>query len=505
MRLRPFPILLAMSMATLAGGWLLGACSSTSNSNTTDACAFGGDGCPCGETGTVQACGDVVELHPDYATCAIGNRTCGAGNRWSACAHTGLSQQSRGPITIGGTTTLGLGTPSACVNNPCNPACLNITDNGSGLTAGADSGILITDAGITLLGNGDGSGGGGDGGACKNLQCLVATCDGGASTTLTGSVYDPAGKNVIYGATVFIPNAPLPVFTDGVSADKCTSNAAEAVTTTTTGPDGKFTLTGVPSGANIPLVVQVGRWRRQVILPSVTSCISQPVAAANSRLPTKKSEGDLPEIAITTGSADPLECLLVKMGVDTTEFGAGVDPTGIYATTPRVHVYQDNGETLAVSTPKATNLYSSLTRWEKYNIVLLPCEGQEDNKPSSYDQNLVDYTGVGGRVFTTHYGYAWLELGVTPFTTIVNWEDPNNQFNINDPLTGYIDSTFPKGLAFQQWLVNVGASTTAGQITLNQSRWNVVSTTANAQQWIYGWTNNVVKNAPNTVQQFTFN
>ncbi|CAN5460828.1 hypothetical protein BH09MYX1_BH09MYX1_50030 [soil metagenome] len=502
MKLRPFPLVVFSVAAVAGGGWLLGACSATGDSNASDACAFGGEGCPCADVGATDACGDLVERHEDYATCAIGKRTCGSDKHWSACAHTGTAHQSLGPITASGAHTMGLGTPAPCQNNPCNPACVNIVDDGSGITPGADSGLAITDAGITL-GAFDGATPS-DAGACKNLQCQVAKCDAG-STTITGTVYDPAGKNPLYGATVFVPNEPLPVFTNGVSADQCGSNTAVAVTTTTTGPDGKFTLTGVPSGANVPLVIQIGRWRRQVTLPTITSCTTTAVAAALTHLPAKKAEGDMPEIAIATGSADPFECLLVKMGIDKTEFGNGTDLTSDYGTAPRVHVYQDNGAKVSLTTPAATSLYSSLPRWKDYNLVMLPCEGYEDDKPNAYDQNLVDYTGVGGRVFATHFGYSWMRSGVAPFKTIVNWQDPNNQYNITDPVTGYVDSSFPKGLAFQQWLVNVGASATAGKLTINESRWNVLSTTSNAQQWIYGWSTNKVKNAPDTVQQFTFN
>lgn len=480
-------------------GLLLAACNTqkpaTLNDNTASCAVPTSEGCPCVDPGVTIECGSVVRRADEYVTCSMGKQTC-LGGKWGACSHDFMTNQSVSPIGSG-ISTQGLGGSSPCKDNPCNPNCMGFTaDDTSNLDPG-DGGAAVTEGGITIA---MGAEAGADAGACKNLQCQVVNCGGNVHTTLTGTVYDPAGANPVYGATVFVPNAALPVFTPGVAADQCSSNNnATAVASTTTGADGKFTLLDVPVGANIPLVVQVGRWRRQVTIANVPKCATTAVTAAQTRLPAKQAEGDMPQMAITTGDADPFECLMLKMGIDKTEFtndsGSG-----------RVHVYQDNGTTLTSgSTKSATNLYKDLNVWKKYNAVILPCEGQEDDKGKNYEQNLIDYTNAGGRVFTTHYGYAWLQLGLAPFTTVVNWNNPNNQFNTTDPMTGYVDTSFPKGVAYQSWLSNVGASPKLGQVTLNEPRWNVMSTAGATQRWMYGWSTNIVKNNPDTVQTFTFN
>src|SRR5262249_5004554 len=62
-----------------------------------------------------------------------------------------------------------------------------------------------------------------------------------------------------------------------------------------------------------------------------------------------------------------------------------------------------------------------------------------------------------------------------------------------------VDDTFPKGKAMKEWLVNVGASTTPGQLTINESKDNIATVDpAKAQQWI-------TLAAPQAVEYLSFN
>ena len=293
----------------------------------------------------------------------------------------------------------------------------------------------------------------------------------------------------LYNAVVYIPNAPVAAFTPGVSCDRCgTATSGSPVVSAVTGPDGRFELRDVPVGANIPLVVQIGRWRRQVTIPMVNPCVANELPTTLTRLPRNRTEGDIPLMAMVTGAVDALECVLRKIGVSDTEF-----------TTPagggRVQFYVANGATLGRTTPAAATLYNDPATLARYDMVLFACEGSEINKPTTAQRNVINYANAGGRVFATHYSYTWL-YNIAPWSGVARWNV--GQRNPANPLTGLIDTSFPRGMAFAQWLRNVGAATGTNQISISDPRHDVDAVVAPTAQWIYSTT-------PTTVQHLTFN
>jgi hypothetical protein len=296
-----------------------------------------------------------------------------------------------------------------------------------------------------------------------------------------------------------VPNADVPGLTPGATCDKCDASAINPVTATLTDTKGHFVLDDVPVGANIPVVLQVGKWRRQIKVDNVAACTDTPLVDKDkTRLPRNKSEGDIPLIAITTGHADSMECLPLRMGLDaaefTTEAGSG-----------RVHLYSGNDHpgkqpgdpspdpgTLsfdamhnggALLTPAPT-LWNSLENLKKYDIVILSCEGATyaDQKTQGARQALYDYESLGGRVFASHWHHIWFSGGPNPVPAVGTWKDQDDP---QDPIIGTLNTTFPKGQAMSEWLVNVGASTTPGQLTIHKARDNVNAVnTMLATQWI---------------------
>lgn len=320
---------------------------------------------------------------------------------------------------------------------------------------------------------------------CSGLRCLVPP---NCTTSLSGTVYDPAGKNPLYNVVVFVPNDPagtLPAITPGThTCNTCDVSIGNYVAATTTDSKGHFTLTGVPATTHVPLVVQTGKWRREVFLPTVQKCTDNAVPAADSRLPRKRSEGDLPQMALLTGGCDDLGCFMKSLGLDDSEFTA---PHG----GGRLDVYEGvNGATL--STGAGGNcggagcpLWANKQALEAYDITILSCECGENNqtKPRAGMQALHDWLGEGGKVFASHYHYTWFKNSpAADFQGVASWLGTSIATG-SGPYN--LDTTFPKGMIFHDWLANVKALSGNGTIMLNSVADSVSTVNAPTQRWIY--------------------
>jgi hypothetical protein len=404
--------------------------------------------------------------------------------------------------------------PESGVNPPSAGSAAGGASTGGSFQSGSSSGGLMIEVGGASMS-----------GVCQGLECQQTTCTAGACTqapctsglrtTVTGVVYDPAGKMPLYNAVVYVPNGPVLPFTAGASCDRCDSSIQNPVVAAITDTHGRFVLEDAPVGVDIPLVIQVGKWRRQVKIPSVAACADTPLTDVNlTRLPRNQAEGDIPLIAITTGGADSLECLPRRLGIDESEFttsgGSG-----------RIHLFAgaDNTEggandiatkafapthNAGASLPPATELWASVDSLKKYDVVILSCEGGtlEDQKSPASRQALYDYASLGGRVFASHWHRFWFSDGPAPVPQVGTWRDREEP---EDPSVGTIDTSFPKGAALADWLVNVNASTTPGQMEIIQPRDNIQAVDPTvARQWITVQNDNYPE-APTAIQYLSFN
>ncbi len=331
-------------------------------------------------------------------------------------------------------------------------------------------------------------GGGGDAGvACVGLQCKQKACAGGGDTTVTGTVFAPNGTLPLYNAIVYVPNSTPDPLTKGATCDKCGAVTGDPVVTALSDATGKFTLKNVPIGTSIPLVIQIGKWRRQVVIPEVKECQENALTSAElTRLPKNQSEGDIPRIALTTGGCDKLGCMLPKVGIDASEFGLDSD-----GPSKSVHVY--NGNNQGTIGPGAKN--SARTFWndpmklKEYDLVVLSCECEEATEgQSSFDPSkgpaafaaMNDYLNAGGRIFTTDFMYTWYRYSPDPnmmSATSMRGGAPGG----GSPMT--IDTSFPKGKALGDWLATVTPGSN-DKVTPDVMFSNIISVDPmKSQQW----------------------
>jgi hypothetical protein len=80
----------------------------------------------------------------------------------------------------------------------------------------------------------------------------------------------------------------------------------------------------------------------------------------------------------------------------------------------------------------------------------------------------------GGRLFTTHYYYNWFTPGTgsPDLASVAQWTPDGMGGSPTGPNTETenLDTSFPKGQAFAQWLQNIGATRTLGSIDLVDTR-----------------------------------
>jgi len=354
-----------------------------------------------------------------------------------------------------------------CGSTPTNQFTLDDGGGADGSTTD-DGDIVFPDAG------GDGGQGG-----CVHLQCQQESCGGGGTTSLSGTVVTGTlpkygSPDPVYNAVVYVPNAPVDKFKPGVVCDQCGAPASgNPVVVTLTDAAGHFKLDNVPVGTDIPLVIQVGRWRRQVVIPTVAKCVDTPLAADMTRLPRNHNEGDIPHIAIASSTYDAEECILRKMGVDDAEFTNAAGPG-------RIHIYHGTGTTLAGATDMST-LWSSVNTLSQYDIVQFPCYSVSPDPGGVPGQNVKAYADAGGRVFVTDLAMPWFKNGPAPFPTTASW----NASGFWSTIPTTVDQSFPKGKALAQWLQNIGATTTLGAITLDEVYGRADAALNGSTRWLY--------------------
>jgi hypothetical protein len=188
------------------------------------------------------------------------------------------------------------------------------------------------------------------------------------------------------------------------------------------------------------------------------------------------------------------------MGIPASEYVAGASAGG------HVHVFsggqmleggvnsqigQQEMPPMAGAPASDRALWNTVDNLMPYDITLLSCEGGE-----TYDANppaLEQYLNAGGRVFASHFHYAWF---TGPLSSTQSYKAPTDWGNnlatwstdtidSNGPIGGVVVQTingslqpFPEGIVLQQWLQLTGALGKNGvpalDVSIYQPRYNAI-------------------------------
>jgi hypothetical protein len=327
------------------------------------------------------------------------------------------------------------------------------------------------------------------------------------TTIISGTVYDPRTT----ASSLPLPNVLVYVTTSAVaplpSGVQCltTSDPSGVVGFTYSAADGTFTIGNIPVNATYTVVIQAGKWRRQFS----ETVASDPLTGLALHMPSDHTQGDIPMIAVATGSVDAVECVLLDMGISQTEF---TDDNGTINVGGRIHLYKGTGSfgaQINSSTPSQSVLMTDPTALNGFDMVMFPCQGTPSNQATGTGPaNLLSYANAGGRVFSTHYSYAWLDPDSpydSQFPPVANWTATTEaQFN---SAVGTVNTGFTDGATLAQWLQNAGATQpgTSNQITISTLRTDVGSVIAPTQSWLKLNNGTYVGQTGNPVMQMTFN
>jgi hypothetical protein len=298
----------------------------------------------------------------------------------------------------------------------------------------------------------------------------------------------------LYNVAVYVPNAPLDPLPTGMTCDRCgTLTSGRPVASALSDHRGHFRIDNVPVGKDVPLVIQVGKWRRQVTVPEVRPCVDNPLTDPQmTRLPRNRREGDLPRVAVTTGFCDPLSCTIAKLGVDPAEFGVSGQDTAF------TFFDGDFGRAASLGPPNMKPgpvLWNSYDELKKYDMVAFSClcaEVRVGGAAACTNETcrgapafaaVTRYLDGGGRIFTSHFEYVWMQYSPDArLSRAFNIHSvPNTPEPDGSPIA--IDTSFPKGKALADWLNGVAPTLPYGQVPATEIFANLVGKPTDGQVW----------------------
>ena len=232
--------------------------------------------------------------------------------------------------------------------------------------------------------------------------------------------------------------------------------------------------------ANVPLVIQIGKWRRQIKIPNVAACEDHALDPVDDAAAEEsRCEGDMPKIAISTGGADALECLAAQARHRSdarSRRRAGGGHIHMY-TNPWHRTTRPDGQRATVhdaAGPAARAIVRRLARRcgrrrqpeaVRHRVPVVrrrSVSRRASRRPRSHAMKA--YADLGGRVFLSHWHNIWIEgrrheRGRTacpdwasrPRTSRLRRQQPYDAGDSSPTIIDEVNN--PKGMSFATWML----------------------------------------------------
>jgi hypothetical protein len=231
-------------------------------------------------------------------------------------------------------------------------------------------------------------------------------------TTVSGVVYAPNGTDPIPRVRVYdaVMINPYPAS----YCDRCSAPIDPAYASTTSAPDGTYTLNldSAPQSAAIDFAIQIGRFRKHTMLP-ITPCTNNSPPKAAETLPGNSMAGDIPHIAVSSGNVDHLDAVLSQLGITEYDCYEGRKTAGASTATCQ----QAAGKVIA-------DVIQDSTQLDPYHMLFLSCA------PGAYAQ------------FITNHNQAMMTMNTQ------SWVQNGGRMFVTDTAYDYIAQAFPGGITW---------------------------------------------------------
>lgn len=225
-------------------------------------------------------------------------------------------------------------------------------------------------------------------------------CAGRPATRIEGVVRFPNGTLPVSRALVYVPVDPSGAVPRSGTCGECIDRTGVwAVVETEV--DGRFVLSDVPPDATM-VVVQKGPFVRRVPV-TLAPCADNELPAEATRLPRDSSEGEVPRIAVVTGTFDHMQTVLTRLGLSSSAIE-------IVAGDPDDPAPNDGG----------AGLFRDRDRLLAFDYVFVNCgAGLADSWAAASPlteramrDNIVAFVEGGGRLYVTDLAYDVLEVAM---------------------------------------------------------------------------------------------